>query len=45
MTRHYRNEAKTRKELIDPALAKAGWDIDNARQVLGPTRPNGIISI
>lgn len=23
------NEAKTRKELIDPALSKAGWDVNN----------------
>lgn len=23
------NEAKTRKELIDPALNKAGWDVNN----------------
>ncbi len=23
------NEAKTRKELIDPALKKAGWDVNN----------------
>jgi len=27
------NEAKTRKELIDPALQKAGWDIDNPDKV------------
>lgn len=27
------NEAKTRKELIDPALKKAGWDINNPEQV------------
>ena len=26
-------EAKTRKELIDPALQKAGWDVDNPDQV------------
>jgi type I restriction enzyme R subunit len=26
-------EAKTRKELIDPALEKAGWDINNPDQV------------
>jgi hypothetical protein len=26
-------EAKTRKELIDPALIKAGWDVDNLDQV------------
>jgi len=28
-----RNEAKTRKELIDPALKKAGWDVNNPEQV------------
>ena len=27
------SEAKTRKELIDPALNKAGWDINNPAQV------------
>lgn len=27
------NEAKTRKELIDPLLAKTGWDITNPNQV------------
>ncbi len=27
------NEAKTRKELIDPALKKAGWDVNNPEQV------------
>jgi type I restriction enzyme, R subunit len=27
------NEAKTRKELIDPALKKAGWDVNNPDQV------------
>lgn len=27
------NEAITRKELIDPALARAGWDISNPQQV------------
>lgn len=27
------NEATTRKELIDPALLKAGWDVHNANQV------------
>lgn len=27
------NEAKTRKELIDPALERAGWDINNHDQV------------
>src|SRR5450755_4764598 len=27
------NEAKTRKELIDPALQKAGWDVNNSDQV------------
>ena len=27
------SEAKTRKELIDPALKKAGWDINNRSQV------------
>jgi len=26
-------EAKTRKELIDPALQKAGWDVNNPDQV------------
>ncbi len=26
-------EARTRKELIDPALKKAGWDINNPDQV------------
>ncbi len=26
-------EARTRKELIDPALEKAGWDVDNPDQV------------
>ena len=26
-------EAKTRKELIDPTLKKAGWDVDNPDQV------------
>jgi type I restriction enzyme R subunit len=26
-------EAKTRKELIDPALEKAGWDVGNPDQV------------
>jgi type I restriction enzyme R subunit len=26
-------EAKTRRELIDPALEKAGWDVDNPDQV------------
>lgn len=26
-------EAKTRKELIDPALQKAGWDVHNSEQV------------
>jgi type I site-specific restriction endonuclease len=26
-------EARTRKELIDPALAKAGWDVNNPDQV------------
>ena len=26
-------EAKTRKELIDPALKRAGWDVDNPDQV------------
>ena len=28
-----RNEAKTRRELIDPALKKAGWDVKNPAQV------------
>ena len=27
------NEARTRKELIDPALQKAGWDVNNSDQV------------
>ena len=27
------NEAQTRKELIDPQLSKAGWDVSNASQV------------
>jgi len=27
------NEAKTRKELIDPALTKAGWNLNNPNQV------------
>ncbi len=27
------NEAKTRKELIDPALKKADWDVHNSAQV------------
>ena len=27
------NEARTRKELIDPALLKAGWDVNNHDQV------------
>ena len=27
------SEAKTRKELIDPALKKAGWDVNNPDQV------------
>src|ERR1700694_1590974 len=27
------NEASTRKELIDPALLKAGWDVNNRDQV------------
>ena len=27
------NEARTRKELIDPALVKAGWDVNNPVQV------------
>jgi type I restriction enzyme, R subunit len=27
------NEARTRKELIDPALKKAGWDVNNHDQV------------
>ena len=27
------NEARTRKELIDPALRKAGWDVANPDQV------------
>ena len=27
------NEAKTRKELIDPALLRAGWDVNNRKQV------------
>jgi type I site-specific restriction endonuclease len=28
-----RTEAKTRKDLIDPALAQAGWDVHNPDQV------------
>lgn len=27
------NEARTRQELIDPALASAGWNVNNAAQV------------
>jgi len=27
------SKSKTRKELIDPALKKAGWDINNLTQV------------
>ncbi|MBC8332821.1 MAG: DEAD/DEAH box helicase family protein [Anaerolineae bacterium] len=27
------NEAQTRKDLIDPQLKKAGWDVDNGSQV------------
>ena len=27
------NEATTRKELIDPALGAAGWDVDDPNQV------------
>ena len=27
------NEAQTRKELIDPQLEKAGWDLHNNSQV------------
>ena len=27
------SEARTRKELIDPALRKAGWDVDDPDQV------------
>ncbi|HCB49030.1 MAG TPA: hypothetical protein DEP47_05795 [Chloroflexi bacterium] len=27
------NEARTRNELIDPALKRAGWDVDNPDQV------------
>jgi len=27
------SEARTRKDLIDPALKKAGWDVDNRQQV------------
>ena len=29
----HQNEASTRKELIDPALLKAGWDVNNHDQV------------
>jgi predicted type IV restriction endonuclease len=29
----HQNEARTRKELIDPALVKAGWDVNNQDQV------------
>ena len=28
-----RNEAATRKELIDPALERAGWDLGDPSQV------------
>jgi predicted type IV restriction endonuclease len=28
-----RTEAKTREDLIDPALAQAGWDVHNPGQV------------
>ena len=28
-----RNEARTREDLIDPALLKAGWDLNNPQQV------------
>ncbi len=27
------NEACTRKDMIDPALARAGWDVHNPNQV------------
>jgi len=27
------NEARTRRELIDPALARAGWDVDDPARV------------
>ena len=27
------NEAVTRKQMIDPALARAGWDVNNPDQV------------
>ena len=30
---HNPNEAMTRKELIDPALRKAGWDVNNPARV------------
>ena len=33
MTSAPAGEAKTRKELIDPALKKAGWDLSNPDQV------------
>ena len=33
MTSAPSGEAKTRKELIDPALEKAGWDLGNPDQV------------
>ena len=33
MSNPNRNEATTRKELIDPALKKVGWDINNPEQV------------
>ena len=33
MTSAPSGEAKTRKELIDPALEKAGWDLSNPDQV------------
>lgn len=28
-----RTEAQTRKTLIDPAITRAGWDLDDANQV------------
>jgi len=39
-------EAKTRKELIDPALKKAGWDVGNVELPTGVSdyalyRPKG----
>ena len=33
MSNPNRNEATTRTELIDPALKRAGWDVNNPEQV------------